>query len=318
MHDVRRLARELDTALARPIDADADARVRRALRGDPPPSRRGPFVAAAIAAAFVLGLILARPSDAPVPPAADPPAPIVVLAPPVPSACSIAIDGDRTRLAGFCRHRVDRMFVETWDEAVLAPHEHGVRIVSGWATFAVDPVREGPPVEVAIADGVLRVLGTRFVVFEGSGEGHVDLVEGSIEHVHADGTITRVQPGERVGWGDAITPTPTRRPSAPAQRRAAEPVAPLDVPLDRIASLRAAGRYDEALAILRGLDPARLDARVAEVVDFEAGTIVQDHLGRTDAACRHWTDHLRRWPAGRYRAEAARRRAAACSSPAAP
>jgi hypothetical protein len=173
-------------------------------------------------------------------------------------------------------------------------------------------------VEVVVSAGRIQVLGTRFVVFQGPRGGHVDLVEGAIRFVPDAGEPRTIVPGERLAWGSLREPNEeahadppveesksspasmrARRPSD-APDRGGSPPAPIDVPLDQIAGLRAAGRYGDAVDLIRSIDRARLDRRTAEVLSYEEGSILQDHLDRGDAACRHWAEHLRRFPRGRY------------------
>jgi hypothetical protein len=336
MSDVRRLVRRVHAEVAgTAMDEAADRRIRATVHAHAA-RRHGPVpllvTGAVAAAALVAGWSLARTI-----PRSEPPPVAQMAAPsPVEPDCQTRTDADTIELDGFCRHPLEGLAVETSGTARLRRLPNGVEMVSGWATFDVEPVRSGAAVEVVVSDGRIEVLGTRFVVFQGTGRGHVDLVEGSIRFVPEDGEPTILEPGERFTWGDlaapneepsieppdlpgeadeAPTPVATRgrvRSGAPAQTRRTEPV---DVPLDRIASLRAAGRYAEAVELIRTIDATRLDPRTAEVLSYEEGTILQDHLRHDAAACQHWEHHLRRFPRGRYRDRVQARRTGCEASP---
>jgi hypothetical protein len=330
MSDVRRLVRQVHAKVAgTTMDQAADRRVRAVLDAHAA-RRRGPvpiLVTVVVAtAALVAGWSLART----IPPSER--SQVAEVAPPSDAApsCQTRLDADTIELEGFCRHPLEGLAVETSGTAQLRRLPNGVEMVSGWATFDVEPVTSGTPVEVVVSDGRIQVLGTRFVVFQGPGRGHVDLVEGSIRFVPDDGEPTTLAPGERFTWGalappneqssielpdsvdEAPPPVSTR---APPRSAAPIPNEPIDVPLDRIAGLRAAGRYAEAVELIRTVDATRLDPRTAEVLSYEQGTILQDHLQHDAAACHHWNQHLRRFPRGRYRDRVQSRRAGCETSP---
>ncbi|MEE9385648.1 MAG: FecR domain-containing protein [Nannocystaceae bacterium] len=63
--------------------------------------------------------------------------------------------------------------------------------------------------------------------------------------------------------------------------------------------LRAVRRYREALRVLERTRRKVRDAKVAEVLAYEAGTLLES-LGDTKAACEHWHAHTRDYPNGRY------------------
>jgi hypothetical protein len=70
--------------------------------------------------------------------------------------------------------------------------------------------------------------------------------------------------------------------------------------VERVISLRAHGRYREAMAALESLHPLHFDVRTAEVLSFEEGNILE-HLDDAAATCRHWRQHLVRFASGQYR-----------------
>lgn len=336
MSDVRQIAERLHASVAdTPMTASADRRVRAALQAHATRGfRLGPraVMIATATVALLVGWGLGRMTHPTPSPAFE--APAIALEPrsdPI-DLCETRTEGDVIHLAGFCRHTIDRLAVETSDTAELRQHESGVRLLSGRATFDVEPVIEGPPVEVFVSEGRLQVLGTRFVVYQGPRGGHVDLIEGSIRFISDAGDTTTIAPGVRLRWGpmqrDASVadspPESTTKPerAAPHREPRSRPRSveasstrgdtPVEVPLDRIAGLRAAGRYTDAVALIRGLDRSRLDVRTAEVLSYEEGSIVQDHLGDRQAACRHWAAHLQRFPKGRYRDQVVIRQGETC------
>jgi hypothetical protein len=69
--------------------------------------------------------------------------------------------------------------------------------------------------------------------------------------------------------------------------------------VERVISLRARGRYRDAMAVLQALHHLHLDARTAEVLSFEEGNILE-HLDDAAATCRHWRRHLARFASGPY------------------
>jgi transmembrane sensor len=75
--------------------------------------------------------------------------------------------------------------------------------------------------------------------------------------------------------------------------------------VDRIASLRASGRYAELAEELAAAIEREPRARTRERLSFELGSALSYHLGDRGRACAHWVRHLRRFPGGRYTEEAA-------------
>jgi hypothetical protein len=75
----------------------------------------------------------------------------------------------------------------------------------------------------------------------------------------------------------------------------------VDETVERVMTLRASGRYSEALTRLEMLQGRELDLRAAEAVSFEEGNILE-HVEEPSTVCAHWKGHVHRFPAGRYRA----------------
>jgi hypothetical protein len=209
----------------------------------------------------------------------------------------------------------------------------------GGALFDVSPV-PGARFEVELQAGTIVVVGTRFrVVVEESG-GHIELYEGVIDFIPTAGDRVRLRAGQRydftMGAPDILAAHPnvteepevsdesevpeksevpevsevseTGRAKAAPRRSVAAP--PEHRPalrsasdlVDEVAALRARGEYEAAARRLEAaLATPGWDARAAEVLSFELGTISTRHLSDPRRACRHWNAHLERFENTRYR-----------------
>ncbi len=233
--------------------------------------------------------------------------------------CSTARLEGAIQLDGFCRVRLAALGVvlTTRSGTRVAKTPDGVRVVRGNAEFEVAPVAPGhPPFRVLVDGGAIEVMGTRFIVDQRDGSGHVDLLDGKIRFVHPDGSVTNIQPGARFGWLPAASVAPAVAPAdeplaaapppapKPAIRR--DPPRPDPAPtIERIRALRAERRYREAASLIEQLETQRWDARTGEILSYEHGDILE-HLGDPSAACKHWRTHLARFPRGDYRNAAER------------
>lgn len=240
-----------------------------------------------------------------------------------------ALEGDAAlSVRGDCRLRLraPSLSIDVWGAATLASADRGVRVVDGVALFHVDRVAEGQPrVRVEVAAGAIEVIGTRFVVTQRGDGGHVDLLEGAIAFVDRDGAEHRVAPGQRLGWDatrvlaeatalPAPTPTATPGPTRPAAKPARAAV-DVDAALERVAGLRRAGRYDDAIAELVRVRRSVDDPVVAEVLSFEEGTL-RTRADRPDEVCAYWRGHLARFGAGDHAASIREHMASArCTEP---
>jgi hypothetical protein len=98
----------------------------------------------------------------------------------------------------------------------------------------------------------------------------------------------RVDPAARAGVSEATA------------ARAVGETGEAEALVDRIAELRAAGRYGELAGELR-LATAHARRRLTrERLSFELGEVLSFHLPDGARACAHWADHLRAFPAGHY------------------
>lgn len=208
------------------------------------------------------------------------------------------------------------MTVASFGDASVRVEGDVVTVLDGWLVFDVERVQEGAPsVRVGVAGGMIEVLGTRFSVYQERTRGHVELVEGRIRMLEHSGVASTLSPGDRFTWHSvasaelqtAVERLPsaaapdgqvTSRPRTP--RRASEPIR-------EIAALRAEGRYLEALDLARRWASDSRSARTREVLHYEAGTLIEGPMGDASAACRHWREHLARYPKGRYTEQVALR-----------
>lgn len=238
--------------------------------------------------------------------------------------CRARRDGESAVLAGECRLVGEAMTVQTWDAVRLLPRARSVQVQDGQAMFDVQTVERGDtPVRVVVSHGVIEVLGTRFTVDQGPGGGTVDLFEGHIRFVPTDRAESSVdiEPGQRYAWGDRVVAHAAVEPPAGDDPSDAEIIVTDESPktsvvreavarrgtaaeatalIERVAALRAAGRYQRAASTLRRALRRSWDARTAQVLSYELGQILDRHLNDTVAACRHWRRHNERYPEGRY------------------
>lgn len=252
--------------------------------------------------------------------------------------CQSTHRGRELQLRGPCqlRHRGAGMHMETvTPTTTLRVEADGAHVVAGSVLFAVDKDTARPfPVRIVVSHGVIEVHGTRFFVVQAEHGGTVDLFEGAITFVDPKGKVHDVAVGERFVWGDrprSNTPqrasrSDTRAPKS-ARRRVGRPVrldtqqdsdsthepnTKLDLAtvLDDVERLRASGRVVQALSRLRALPRAQLTPRMAEIVSYEIGTLLQDRLKDRVQACAHWDRHQTEFGTGPYQGSVRRRRQA--------
>ena len=70
--------------------------------------------------------------------------------------------------------------------------------------------------------------------------------------------------------------------------------------IEKVASLRARGRYRAAADLLRRALRRPWERRTAEVLSYELGRILERQLDDDAAACAHWRKHDERFGGGRY------------------
>ena len=235
-------------------------------------------------------------------------------------ACSLSTSGPSMR-------------IDTVDATHLEVDDRVVHLRTGSALFDVDPVR-GEPVRVAIPQGEIVVVGTRFRVIVSEGRSEVELYEGRLEFHDPSGQITPIVAGQVVAFGSPVaarpvapprvaeraepaspspaTPTPKapRKSAAPTpapKRTSATPEQPS--PMERDAGpvieqaerLRRQGRYADAASVLRDALKRRWPTRTADVLSYELGRLLQRRVKDQASACEHWKAHLKRFASTRYR-----------------
>lgn len=311
---------ELEQRIVRGLDGATTAKPKRAL-----------VIAAALGlAAGIVAAILLRPERPP--PDMPDPAPVAAVArTPEPAeggdasddglafddACDYTRVGLDLELAERCRVRIDEpaMELDVWSAAKLTVTPRGVALASGTVLFHVAKIADADaPVRVDVEGGAIEVVGTRFVVEATAEGGRLDLLEGRVRF-HTDDEIVDVQPGRRHAWGSfalPVAPTTPEPPEPPPESPAApDPEASVDLVegLAEVARLRQRGEHTAAIRRLRALGRGVRDRHSREVLSFEEGTLLEK-LESQAIACAHWARHARRFEAGSYDAEVARRRAA--------
>ena len=107
--------------------------------------------------------------------------------------------------------------------------------------------------------------------------------------------------GQRLAELARETEAPRSRPSSRSlQGREAPSSDELRRIVDRVAELRAQRQYSAAASLLRDALAKRWDRRTREVLGYELGTILSKQPDEHPEACRHFAEHRRRFPSGRY------------------
>ena len=340
--DLRHQLQAIDERLADvPLPPALERRVMASIRE---PSNGSPrllvaaAVLAAIVLAFALGLRLrSEPTTLPAHDGAVTTAPSLVAAPVEPPTAPIATtprawDGALAFTTPQCRFAAGEaelqvedgcrmtladpaLAMDTWARTRLARTEHGVRVIEGNVAFAVEHVADGAPrVRIEVAAGAIEVIGTRFVVVQHGTTGHVDLLEGAIAFVDHEGREHALVPGRRLRWSEGrVVETRAAAPARPGA--SASPAFELDATLEKVAALRRAGRYRDAVDVLHRARRSLGDGEGAEILSFEEGTL-REHDTGGPAMCAFWRGHLARFSDGDYTAAVRSRLArAGCEAP---
>jgi hypothetical protein len=219
--------------------------------------------------------------------------------------CALEVPGVQARL-------------ELAGRATVRRRRRDVELIRGKVTCEVKPVRtRGAPFVVYVSHGEIRVLGTRFTLWQDEGGGRVELHRGAIAFRSRDGREVTLRPGEELRWPlPPPVPAPAVKVKAPGadagrNRPAVRPKRknrPITVDeaeslLDQIGRLRSQGRFGEAVRRLRRSLPRVTDRVARERLSYELGTILTHHLRDAGAACRHWKRHLRAFGPRRYGVE---------------
>jgi hypothetical protein len=346
--DLLPLLKAHDTQLRRtPLRRAADARNRRSLRELPPTSTAARswfgLVLGASAGAVLLAIAVGR---------SGPSAPAPTLAPRASLSahpeCEVLENGGAVDYLGGCSVKLPTLSVRTEPGSVLKRRDLALELVRGSAWFEVRPLPAGaPPVRVRVAGGVIEVVGTVFSVKQGYSEGSVELFEGKIRFLSAEREAIELRPGEQFVWANSqrragASPGPTLAPSAQSSASLADAASASRLPppplgrlapsarnqpspapsasqalavsaIERIAGLRALGKYQEALAELSAVQQRNRDMRTAEVLSFERGTLLE-RLGGATLSCPHWSSHAAQFPKGMYHAAISAKLVAVCAA----
>ncbi|MCR9159427.1 MAG: FecR domain-containing protein [Nannocystaceae bacterium] len=232
-----------------------------------------------------------------------------------------AESAETTTTRGACRvtTRSPSMTIDTIDGTELEVAGRTVHLRTGSALFDVEKVR-GEPIRVAVPQGEIVVVGTRFRVVVDGTRTEVELYEGALEFRDESGKVTPIFAGQLIGFGGTAAPVP---PVAPAVEPARDEAAPAPVRpsprskpaaehapassdagpvIEEAERFRREGRYAEAATVLRDALKRRWPRRTAEVLSYELGRILERRMKDAPAACEHWQAHLKRFERSRYRA----------------
>lgn len=296
------------------------------------PSRVGwiPMLTFVAGAALVLLFLHWTTGDAPRTPAsvaartdAEPAMTVLVSG----SACRSQSEGT-TKVWGACSLATTgpSMRIDTIDASHLEVDGRVVHLRTGSALFDVDKVH-GEPIRVAIPQGEIFVVGTRFRVIVAEGRSEVELYEGRLEFHDPAGRVTPITAGQFLEFRTPsvepeVSPEPEPEPepqtepevpvepqSEPSPRPHRPPATEPPTAMERDAGpvieaaerLRREGRYTEAAATLREALKRRWPTRTADVLSYELGRLLQRRVHDRDAACEHWRAHLKRFAKTRYR-----------------
>lgn len=333
--------RSHDRALQRRSTSLAfDERMRRSIASGPPRRRRAwtHWLAAAAAVVMLLGAgswwVMSNATGGG--PDGPPEAVARFVGADVPiTECQRDFEERVVHLRGRCTLELEEpgVTVQTWTRATVEPRRDGLVVHDGLVLVDVQKVQAGAaPVRVGVGGGSIEVLGTQFVIYEGTSGGEVELLEGAIRFSRTDGPAIEMEVGDRTRWAAppetpelvpmiVPAPAPTPVPTIPATDNEAPAPEPaptrakrvdsasaedLNATLVEVARLRERGQYHDALTQLREFRRSvRLPRTMAEVVSFEEGSLLEAK-GATAEACEHWARHTRRFSKGQYDAEVQR------------
>lgn len=290
------------------------------------PSRVGWIPMLTFVAGAVLVLLFLRWSTAPVPSTSEAQARPEMAVFVSGADCDATTDrtAETTTTHGACRIATSApsMTIDTIDGTELEVADRVVRLRAGSALFDVDKVR-GEPIRVAVPQGEIVIVGTRFRVVVTGVRTEVELYEGELEFHDDAGKVTPIFAGQLVGFGGVVAPPSVKAAAPPAEPRvektpAVTPAPPAARPkpaaersptendagpvIEEAERFRREGRYAEAAGVLRRALKRRWPSRTADVLSYELGRILERRMKDTSAACEHWRAHLKRFERTRYRA----------------
>lgn len=331
--DFLRRLHELDATYAgRSVPGGLEARALERLREAQGRRRALPWIRPALALGFVAGAVAAllmtrtlgtsdaarvQPSIASVDPIEGPEvasalelAGVTMTSRP----CSPTREGDVVALPAACRLSGDGVELSTIGPSRLSGGPERLRVLAGAVLFAVEPRDRAAPLAIAVSGGVIEVVGTRFLVHEDGARGDVELFEGRLRFIAADGAVRLIAPGERLAWSadevrtdeatavEPAAPPPEAAPPGEPRRRAPRRSAAEAQEISRrVTAHRHRGAHaDAARELEAALRAGGWPRGTAEVWSYELGTLYADELDARASACAQWREHLRRFPRGTY------------------
>jgi hypothetical protein len=281
--------REYDKALAKtPLRPATEQRIRKLLRSQAAPRRAAPrrvvarwcIAAAVLGCSVVLGVLVYSPQNG---------AERLIAGP----NCQVSTGQlTATQYLGQCELQLPHMLITTEPGARLTEQAGKVTVLHGVARFDVAAViPPAPPVEVTVAGGVIRVLGTNFTVRQTEQGGLLLLTSGHIAFLAAGKASVRLNPGDQLTWSETQVAQATAE-SAAAAPTPIESAAPAATPLQPVEKLRPSGELpsstiasqaaaSQALvprpaATARSAAAAAATPGIAEVIELRA----QGHYSR--------------------------------------
>lgn len=263
------------------------------------PSRRPVlYLAATAAIVLVMGAIwVAGPRPSPSPPEVTQ----VVFSP---SHCGPATLTPKIRLAEGCTLRVSypNLVIRALRDAEIEHTQRGLRVLQGELQFELQPALGAKPLAIMVAAGHIEGLTSRFRVRQdGAGPGSVEVLAGPIVFVGSDTARTVLSTKARHKW---LSEEPELPPAQWSKAR-------IDREVAAASRARAEGEYEAARQRLTKLLKAPVGERVAEIMSFELGGLLERKIKDAEAACVHWRGHRGRFVGGRY-AEQVQQRLNAC------
>lgn len=187
-----------------------------------------------------------------------------------------------------------------------------IRMIQGRARFQVKPRRRTQRrFRVLVSHGMIEALGTAFEVNQRRDDGQLRVTSGVVRFLYRDNTQVRVEAGEEIRWPrqKASEQPPAGEGSIKEkseQRRRPRALGPRDPDtlLKRYTQLVSQRRYNDAVILLRdALRDRRLPRDHQARWSFQLGVLLEDSLGRREAACRHWREYVTQFEQQRWKDE---------------
>jgi|GEM_PF-1339406 len=207
-----------------------------------------------------------------------------------------------TTVWGACRLSTTgpSMTIDTIEASHLEVDGRVVHLRAGSALFDVDKVH-GDPVRVAVPQGEIVVVGTRFRVIVKPDRSEVELYEGRLEFHDTAGRVTPILAGQHIAFGVPVAsaPAPLQPVAAPPKPNPTPNLKPHSEPKPTAPALRA-GR--DRAAVKRTAPRKRASADQPSAEESDAGPVIAEaerlrRQGRYADAANILRKALeRRWP----------------------